>query len=271
MQDTTASILCTNGGYSHHHKSVTESKICYGLLPRTALASAPQPTTGASVLQPTSSHLRPATKRQLYYIEKNWGKPCAMAAKHLTVRQASALIDELKNPSKKEEPVVSEPTPSWTAPAPAPEPPRDPRLAMLEGLLPMIPEAMYAVRTSDTDHIDFLRLSRPTNKRNKYFGALKIQTMHGAFGDGKYITRGALWSSGKLSVYHQPLIDMLMVLVPDHVSAALLYAKESKRCCRCNAALTDEISRKYGIGPECVKHWPHIVEIVDEREALAAL
>lgn len=265
MSTTTASIRCSNGGTPHTHHSVEESKICYGLMSPPALAPVVRQSTGASVLSAPSSPAAPITERQLWYIEKHWGKPCAMAAKYLTKKQGIELIDQLKNPQEKPmtHPVVT--------PDPTPPPVQsvtDARVPMLAGLIGAVPDGLYAVQEYDGGHVDFLRISRP--KTGKYGGSIKVQTQHGSYGDGKYKTRAVLWPSGRFSVWHPPVIDMLMLLVTDHISAALLYAKKSNRCCRCNAKLTDDRSRKYGIGPECEKSWPHIIEAVDEREAMEA-
>lgn len=291
MNDTTATIQCRNGGTAHTHSSVIESKRCFGLIPAPAPASAFVHSSGASSLPAYSSAPEPPTDRQLKYVEDLGGKACRTAAKYLSKRQVSALIDELKYGPKED-------TVTATAPAPTPSPrcndcghrggfhlegcsygPRppapkvkvkDPKVAMLEALLPSIPEGMYAVREYEGGHIDFIRLSKPKN--NKWKGSLKIQTLHGGFGDGKYQTRAALWlGSGTLWVGHQPVIPMLLLLATDHMSASLLYARESRRCMRCNAVLTDERSRHYGIGPECEKIRPDVIERVDELEALAAL
>lgn len=269
MNDTTTpTIQCHNGGTAHTHSSVRESKICFGLIPPPAPAPVYPQASGASSLPAPASAGEPPTDRQLKYVEDLGGKACRLAARYLTKRQVSALIDELKYGPKED--AVTETAPAYSQPPkPAPKV-KDPKVAMLEALLPSIPEGMYAVREYEGGHIDFIRLSKPKN--NKWKGSLKIQTLHGGFGDGKYQTRAALWlDSGNLWVGHQPIIPVLLLLATDHMTASMLYARESRRCMRCNAVLTDERSRHYGIGPECEKIRPDVIERVDELEALAAL
>jgi len=285
----TATILCTNGGTQHYHSSVQESKVCYGLAPSSALPTATVPSSGPSALTP-SWHLRPVSDKQLWKLEQLGGSACAKAAKYLNRGQASALIDELLHPEK--EAKVTQPDPT---PAPPPSPkcaecgqqgfhltgcsfnrraarPVDPRHAMIAGLLTMVPDGYYAVHEYEGGPIDFMRVSRP--KKNKYAGAIKVQTVMGSWMNVRLKGEpdAALWPSGSLSVYDRSgrVEDRLLLLVADAQGAARRYAKKLGHCCRCNASLTDEKSRHYGIGPECVKHWPHIVEQVDMEDAIAA-
>lgn len=153
--------------------------------------------------------------------------------------------------------------------APAPQRPVDPRHEMIAGLLPMVRDGYYAVQEYDGGHVDFLRISRP--KKNKFATAIKVQTVHGNPMSVKLSDAvAALWPSGTLSMYNRSgrIEDMLLLLVADSQNAARLYAQKMEHCCRCNASLTDDRSRHYGIGPECEKHWPHIIEIVDLEDAM---
>ena len=250
MNELIPSIRCKNGA-EHLHHSVTESKICWGVIPPPALPRTSAFTAGPSSLPPVEPP-KMVTLAQLEYIEKLGGPGARQAATHLTRKSASALIDELKKQPKE-------------APVEPVKP--DPKKAMVAGLLNMVPDGNYAVQEYDGGHVDFLRISRP--KTGKYRGAIKVQTQHGSYGDGKYNDRAALWlNSGILSVYYQPITDMLLLLVADHLGAAMRYAVKSSRCCRCNAKLTDDRSRKYGIGPECEKLRPDVIEAVDMAEAM---
>lgn len=260
MSETTPSILCQNG-QPHTHTSVLESKVCWGVLPPSALPRTSAFVSGPSVLPPVSAPLR-VTERQLAYIESLGGAGARQAATHLDRKAASALIDELKK-KPKEAPVAAPPA------APAPQRPVDPRHEMIAGLLPMVRDGYYAVQEYDGGHVDFLRISRP--KKNKFATAIKVQTVHGNPMSVKLSDAvAALWPSGTLSMYNRSgrIEDMLLLLVADSQNAARLYAQKMEHCCRCNASLTDDRSRHYGIGPECEKHWPHIIEIVDLEDAM---
>lgn len=265
-------ISCTNGGRHHTHNSVAESRACYGLGYPTALASVTSTGPGPSALPARDWHNRPVSERQLWKIEQLGGKNCARAAKYLTRGSASALIDELLHPDREAAPTVT--TPATPAPAPVPPPtarPVDPRHAMISGLLAMIPDGYYAVHEYEGGHVTFLRISRP--KKDKYRDAIKVQTVHGSYGAPRLSTHpvAALWPSGTLSVYDRSgtVEDALLLLVADAMGARRRYAKLIGHCCRCNATLTDDRSRHYGIGPECVKHMPEIVEQVDMEDAIA--
>lgn len=257
MNDTTPSIGCLNGGTRHTHHSVIESKVCWGVLPPTALTRDFVPGSGPSSLSPYLPAEPPVTPKQLRYIGILGGDAAREAATHLSKKDASDLITELKSKRRG----------GGSMPEPAPEP-KDFRREMIAGLIDMVPDGYYAVQDHEGGHVDFIRISRP--KRNKYAGSIKIQTQHGGFGDGKFNVRAAYWLGSKtLSVYYAPIVDMLLLLVADHHSAAIRYAEKSQRCLRCNAALTDERSRHYHIGPECEKLRPDIIEAIDAKYAEA--
>jgi hypothetical protein len=274
MNDT--SIACRNGGRHHTHHSLEESRACYGLAPASpALASVSRPEPGPSALAVPSWTLRPVSERQLWKLEQLGGSACAKAARYLTRGQASAVIDELLHPEKEVKVTQPDPTPAPAPYTPAPTPaarPVDPRHAMIAGLLTMVPDGYYAVHEHEGGHVDFIRISRP--KKNRYAGSIKVQTVMGSWGNVRLKAEpdAALWPSGTLSVYDRSghTEDKLLLLVADYNGARRRYAQKIGNCCRCNASLTDDKSRHYGIGPECVKHWPEIVEQVDMEDAIAA-
>lgn len=232
------SFICKNGS-THSHQTVIESKICWGIL------RPPAPPTPVVDL---------ITKRQRDYIEV-LGGDLTYAAK-LNKAEASDYISKLRMIPK---------------PMPVPEEKKrvtDPRLDMLKGLIDMIPTGYYAVTPQSGAHIDFLRLSRPkVTARTQFRGSLKIQTQHGPSLD----LAAVLWQSGNWSIYKNTVIDMLMLLVTDHHTAAMRYAKEIGTCMRCNAELTDDRSRHYGIGPECETKmgWGWVIPVTDERNGMS--
>lgn len=235
------SFTCKNGPV-HQHSTVTESKICWGLI-------APP----APVAAPAKSWQTPrATQRQLDYVRDLGGD--IKFASSLSVERCSKYIDNLK--AKKA-----------TAPVERRAVVTDPRLDMVKALLPRVPSGYYAVQKQAGDAIKFIRISRPkvrANVRsNRFAGATKIQTQHGP----RLEEAGALWPSGSWSIWDHFLPDALLLLVSDHHTAARRYAKEIGNCMRCNADLTDDRSRHYGIGPECEQKdgWEWAIEIVDEE------
>ena len=270
MSDT-ATILCMNGGKEHHHSSVMESKVCYGLVPPLASTPAvsPAPSRPSALVVP-SDPFRPVSPRQLSYIRDLGGEACAKAAKYLDRKSASALIDELLHPNK--EATVTQPVTPAPAPAPRREPrPVPPEHAMIAGLLNMVPDGYYAVHEYEGGNVDFMRISRP--KKNKYAGSIKVQTVMGSWMNVRVKSEpdAALWASGAFSVYDRSgqTEKKLMLLVADYQGARRRYAQKIGKCCRCNASLTDKRSRHYGIGPECEKYWPEVLEQVDMEDAIA--
>lgn len=186
------------------------------------------------------------TERQLKFIG-DLGGDTVYACK-LTTKQASEYIDRLKREQKK----VTDP---WAAPN---------RLVtkipldMLAG----IPDGYYASRLDSTQPFTFFRVSRP--KSGKYKGTMKIQTQHGP----EYKLAVVIWNyeAQRVTVYNKMIEDELLLVTVDHNGCAIAYAEKIGRCMRCNTELTDERSRWYGIGPECEKHWPHIIGLIDDRK-----
>lgn len=131
-------------------------------------------------------------------------------------------------------------------------------------LLDMVPEGYYAVRGDESESYTFLRLSRPTKGRFK--GTTKVQTQHG----NRLEVAWCVWPGGQVSSYLYTIEDAILLMISDHQWAARTYARVLGHCCRCNADLTDDRSRHYGIGPECEKYWPWMIVIVDAEDEEAS-
>lgn len=135
-------------------------------------------------------------------------------------------------------------------------------LAMMP-LFDRVPDGYFAVQGSLKEY-HFIRISRP--KSGRWKGSIKVQTIHGE-------NLQLAWSYNKTRhrayTYNRSydIEKFLLEIMTDWSKAARMYAKKIERCCRCNARLTDDRSRKYGIGPECEKYWPHIIAEVDEELA----
>ena len=205
------------------------------------------------------------TEAQLKYI-RDLGGDVVHAAK-LTRVDASSYIDELRRKPKAVQPVTVPPAPV-----------EDPRLTMAKTMLTTVADGYYATQKEEGASVFFMRLSRP--KTGKYAGGIKVQSVHGSpikptlmdamlyFPDsGKYYFEGRY---SREAIWREKLIESILFLVTDSWGCQRRYAEKMERCCRCNASLTDDRSRHYGIGPECEKHWPHIIEQVDLEDALKA-
>lgn len=202
------------------------------------------------------SYVKPATPAQIKYATNLGGDPSRIA--RCDFYSISSYIDEMKRGGAK---VTSEPI-------------VDPKLEFAKSMLKALQSGYYAVRTDPaSDDIFFMRISRPKNGVQK--DALKVQSMHGTAASKPSLMEAlVVWPSERYTFYGRylqqvwrgKLVDSIMFLVTDPIGAARLYAEKIGRCCRCNAALTDERSRHYGIGPECEKYWPHIIEAVDSQQ-----
>lgn len=229
---------CKNGPV-HKHSTVHESKICWGLITvPVTVPAAPSPTPpptsfGGRVYRPSP--------RQTKYI-RDLGGDVSHAFSLGTFDGVGAYITSLENQRDQRRRAVA-----------------DPRLDMLKALIPGVPDGYFAVQEQDGAPITFLRTSHP--KSGKFLGSLKIQEQHGP----RWEEVAVLWPSDKWSVYKTTAVDALMLLVVDYQGAAMRYAWQIGKCCRCNSPLTDDRSRHYGIGPECDDYWTWVIEMVDER------
>ena len=256
-------ITCKNGSV-HQHETVTQSKMCWGVISAPAPVFTPTPATA-----PVSTTKLPGispygiTDSQFNYAVKILGGD-EFRALRMNKSEASAYIKQLLRDKKRG---TSVSTPSAPAPAtripwtPTPKPPPDPRLMMVKGILDtgMVPDGYFATQSEDGAPVTFIRLSHP--KRNKYAGSLKIQSQHGP----RLETDAILWSSGNWSVNRSSIIDPMISLVTDFRSCAMRYSKLIGKCCRCNSPLTDDKSRHYGIGPICDQVWTWVIEMIDDQ------
>lgn len=222
----------------HQHDASIQARVCYGL--------APAPGSVTIVHPSPSLAAHGATAKQISYISNLGGS--VEAARRMTWKEASRYIDDLKLNGAR--PMAGSVT--------------DPRLAMVAPLLDLIPDGYFAAALEEGSPITFLRISSP--KSGHFKDTRKVQTQHGP----RLENALALWPSGTWSEYKSSAIEPLMWVVADYKTAALRYAREIGHCCRCNAELTDDHSRHYGIGPECVKYWPWVIEYVDDHNALSA-
>lgn len=128
-------------------------------------------------------------------------------------------------------------------------------------------EGRYAVEvTLPGQHKDwvFVRVSRPT--RGKKAGCLVLQTQHSDY----YKTLLVIFPSGSVWFAQRgEKLDMaLMMIAADPFTSAMNYGRELGCCSRCARELTDERSRHYSIGPECERHWPEIINYVNETRGV---
>jgi len=109
------------------------------------------------------------------------------------------------------------------------------------------------------DNWTFLRVWRPTSGKRR--GQLVIRTQHSdAYRD--FITiypSGSVW----FAKTGDRLDQSLLMIAADPYTSAMNYAFLHSVCSSCGKKLTDNRSRYYGIGPECEKKWPEIINRVN--------
>ena len=128
------------------------------------------------------------------------------------------------------------------------------------GYLKDIRDGYYAARRDDTEELKFLRVSRP--KRGIYAGCLKVQSQHGP----NLMPMLYVRPNDEIVVQDWRYEEALLLVAVDQRGCAMTYAEEIGNCMRCNCDLTDERSRWYGIGPECEKHWPEMINLVADKK-----
>lgn len=98
----------------------------------------------------------------------------------------------------------------------------------------------YYAATGVEDHLTFLRVSR-----NRRSGWINVAIVIGGHTDER------MGSQGPGRAYRGGSQQVLRNILADPEAAALAFATELGTCSRCNRHLTDETSRRLGIGPEC--------------------
>ncbi len=127
----------------------------------------------------------------------------------------------------------------------------------------LVEDGYYAVKVNPKTDEDwtFLRVSRPETGPRR--GHIKIQTQHGD--TLKEIL--AISPDGDFLVAGSEVRALVIELVSSQHRAAANYGRKVGKCCRCGKTLTDAVSRKYGLGPECIQMWPDIKDLVNEELA----
>jgi hypothetical protein len=185
------------------------------------------------------------TERQFYHLKDNLGQD-ELVIQWWTKNYASTRIAALHAEEKKRKSQVSGPTGTKIP------------IQMLHDLK----DGYYAARQSAEDDWNFFMVSRP--KSNKYRGTIKIQTQHGP----NYKLALVVWPNDAVTLYQPRIENDLLLVSVDPNGCGIQYAEIIGRCMRCNLDLTDPRSRWYGIGPDCEKVWPHIIDIVNDRKGV---
>jgi hypothetical protein len=136
-------------------------------------------------------------------------------------------------------------------------------------MLTETPDGYYAVRLDDNDSYQFLRISRKFPKHSNKIGCIQVQRQASETLYEVLMYRPLDSPEGSdewLRVSRRQYEKYVILAMVDPLTAGMAYAKELEHCCRCGKALTDARSIHYGIGPECEKKFPEVIEWVDGQE-----
>lgn len=231
--------MFTCGKCKHKHDTVHEARVCYGILEALTTTAPALRDRAGSMSHSQELYLRSlgATDRHLRDAHNS----------RLSMALASALIDAFKKGMVKDMAVTTE------------------QAEFAKGMFPSIPSGYFCVPLpSEADRLFFVRVSRPKFGRHKGNQRLQIQSGNSLMPAAVLFESGAWWQSSPRAP------EIVLILVADYQGAAVRYARERKKCARCNSDLTDPRSRHYGIGPECETYWPWFIEAVNASEGAFA-
>lgn len=129
-----------------------------------------------------------------------------------------------------------------------------------------IPEGYYAVLDprTDTDEMTYWRMKTtkrgscsfgPWPTKARYAPSLYIKDLPDGISaqsqEGRYYAKA--WYRSVFATYHATIVGDIL---SDPIAAGQRFADWAVRCCCCGRALTNDLSKVYGIGPECRKGLP---------------
>lgn len=152
--------------------------------------------------------------------------------------------------------------PSWHRGDPASQPVEKPdESSKLEyNAMRLIEDGRYAVTSNDGKQTSFLRV-----KTDKKTGARIVQ----AKSSDVWMKLQTYYPSGSVlgqSQHHgSPISDLLTQIMLDPGECADRYGARYSECVNCGKELTDDKSRYYRLGSDCIQRRPSMVEYIDEK------
>ncbi|AUE22207.1 hypothetical protein SEA_BUTTERBALL_95 [Gordonia phage Butterball] len=233
---------------------------------------APTPAAGTKVRQrivsagpinPTDGRSRfSVTSKQRNFIEKLCDEKFARVDPPIsTMLEASQVIAELKVLGN-----VAEEDRDYTGAigsgTPQPAQPVTDKLDM--NVLRMIPDGRYAVTSDDGKQTVFLKLATRTIKgSNEEFRDLRYKSSDDWLELQKFYQSGMV--TGRNEVHGSVVADLLVQVMMDKGGCADRYGERFKECVNCGRELTDDKSRYYRLGSECITRRHDVVEYVDDN------
>lgn len=225
-----------------------------------------QRVVSAGPINPSDGRSRfSVTAKQRHFIEKLCDEKFARVEPAIsTMLEASQVIAELKVLGNVDEAdrdytgAVASGTPQPAQPIPVTD-----KLDM--NILRMIPDGRYAVTADDGKQTVFLKLA--TRKRYKgdpeEYRDLRYKSSDDWLELQKFYQSGMV--TGRNEVHGSVVADLLVQVMMDKAGCADRYGERFKECVNCGRELTDDKSRYYRLGSECITRRPEIVEYVDDN------
>ncbi|AUV60694.1 hypothetical protein HOS75_gp036 [Gordonia phage SteveFrench] len=133
-----------------------------------------------------------------------------------------------------------------------------------KNVLRMIPDGRYAVTSDDGKQTVFLKLAtRTTKNSNEEYRDVRYKSSDDWLELQKFWPSGMV--TGRNEVHGSVVADLLVQVMMDKAGCADRYGERFKECVNCGRELTDDKSRYYRLGSECITRRPEIVEYVDEN------
>lgn len=131
-------------------------------------------------------------------------------------------------------------------------------------VLKMIPDGRYAVTADDGKQTVFLKLATrkdTASGRTSQYRDLRYKSSDSWFALQKFYPSGQV--TGRNSVHGSVVADLLTQIMMDKGGCADRYGERFQECVNCGRELTDDRSRYYRLGSECIQHRHDVVEYID--------
>lgn len=203
-----------------------------------------------------------ATERQLRYIDnlcsEKFARVDGTVSTMLDASQVIAQLQGLEDVPEDERDLSSVPSQPLVTPIQPPEKVKD---KLDFNVLRMIPDGRYAVTADSGKQTVFIRLATRKTKG----GVRVVQVKSGDAWD----TYQTFYPSGSVigrnTAHGSVIADLLTQIMMDKAGCADRYGERFSECVNCGRELTDDRSRYYRLGSECIQHRADIVEYVNNK------
>jgi len=201
---------------------------------------------------------RVATDKQRWLVDKMCTEKFARVEGEIrTMLDASQVIDQLKNLSD-----VAPDERDLTTAQPAPGVPEEKVKDKLDiNVLRMIPNGRYAVTADDGKQTVFLKVAELKGRDGAPYRDVKYKSSDNWIPLQKFWPSGQV--TGKNSIHGSVVADLLVQVMMDKEGCADRYGERFEECVNCGRELTDDRSRYYRLGSECIQHRDEIVEYIE--------